>query len=91
MFDKNVDSHRMLLVFLVDRECLFIQSVIRRNLSNLPSVVILEFVDVANDFPLVRADCSQEQKVLEITVVAEWGGLDNNLLEKFDQLDWEIS
>lgn len=91
MLDQNIDSHRMLLVFLVDRQCLFIQPMIRRNLGNLPGVVVLELVDIANDLALVCADCSQEQKVLEVTVVAKWRGLDDNLLKKFDQLNWEIS
>jgi len=74
----------MLLVFLVDRQCLFVQSMIRRNLGNFPGVIVLELVDVSNDFALVCADCSEKQKVLEITVVAEWRGLDDNFLKKFD-------
>jgi hypothetical protein len=60
VLDQDVHSHRMLLVFPVDRQCLFIQSMIRRNLGYLPGVVVLELVDVANDLALVCADCSQE-------------------------------
>ena len=53
MLNQNVHGHCMLLVFLVDRQCLFVQSMIRRNLGNFPGVIVLELVDVSNDFALV--------------------------------------
>jgi hypothetical protein len=56
MLDENIDSHCMLIVFLVDRQCLLIQSMISRNLCYLSGVVVLKLVDVANDLPLVCAD-----------------------------------
>jgi hypothetical protein len=56
MLDKNIDSHCMLIIFLVDSQCLFIQSMIGSNLCYLSSVVVLELVDIANDFPFVCAD-----------------------------------
>lgn len=56
MLDENIDSHCMLIVFLVDCQGLFIQSMIGCNLCNLSGVIVLELVDVANDLTLVCAD-----------------------------------
>ena len=49
LLNQNLVINRMPLVFLIDHQCLLIQSINRRNLS---SVTVLEPVDPSNDFAL---------------------------------------
>ena len=51
------------------------------DLRDLGGIVVLQFVDVSNDLPLIRADGSKEQEVLEVAVVAEGRGFNDDLLE----------
>lgn len=90
MLDENVDGKPMLLVLLVDREGLFVQLVLRRNLGDLVRIVVLEFADVADNFALVGANGGQQQEVLQVTVVTEGGRLDDDFLQQLDQLNWQI-
>ena len=43
---EDVDGLGMLLVLLVDRQCLLVQPVVSRDLRNFCAVVVLELVDV---------------------------------------------
>ena len=70
MLDKNVDGHGVLLMLLVDSESLLVQAVLSGNTGNISGIVVLE-LDVTNNLALVRTDGSEQQKVLEVLVVAE--------------------
>jgi len=50
------------------------------NLGNLASIIILELVDVAHNFALLSTNSRQKKEVLQVFVVAEWRGLDDDLL-----------
>lgn len=90
VLDEYIHGHGVLLVLLVDRKCLFVQAVFGGDLGNFTSIVVLELVDVANDLALISADCGQEEQILQVLVVAEGGGLNDDLLQKFDELNREI-
>ena len=70
MLDKNVDGHGVLLMLLVDSESLLVQAVLSGNTGDISGIVVLE-LDVTNNLALVRTDGSEQQKVLEVLVVAE--------------------
>jgi len=74
---QNVNRKYTSLVFLVDHQCPFIQAMIRHNLS---SVTVLELIDASNEFAPYLRGSSEEKNVVDITVVAEWIGLDDNFL-----------
>ena len=80
----------MLFVFLINRESFFVETMIRGNSSNFPFVIILQLVDITNDLSLVGAYGSEQQQILEVSVVAEWRRLKYNFLEQFDELDREV-
>lgn len=61
------------------------------NLSNFHVVVILELVNVANNFTLICPNSSQEKQVLQILVLAEWRWFDDDLLQQLNELDREVS
>lgn len=60
---------------LVVRQSLLVQTVLGSNLSNLASIAILEFVDVANDPAIVGTDGGKEL-ILEVLVLQERRGLE---------------
>ena len=72
MLDKNVDGHGVLLMLLVYSESLLVQAVLSGNTGDISGIIVLELVDVTNNLALVRTDGSEQQKVLEVLVVAEW-------------------
>jgi len=76
LLNQNVNRKHKPLVFLVDHQCLFIQSMIRRNLSSVSWSPLMHPTAFA---PCLRGS-SEEQNVLDITVVAECGGLDDNFV-----------
>ena len=80
MLDEDIDSHHVLIVPLVDRQCLFIQPMVGGNLGNLPGIIILQLVDVAYNFALLSSNSRQKKEVLQVCVVAEWRGLNDDLL-----------
>lgn len=61
MLNKNVDSHCMLIVFLVDHERFLVKSVIRSNLRDFGGVVVLQLVDISYNLALVCTDSSEKQ------------------------------
>lgn len=81
MFDQDIDRLSVLLVLLVDHKRLLIQSMLDSDLRDLSGIVVLQLVDISDDLSLVRTDSSKEHEVLEIAVVAEGRGLDDDLLE----------
>jgi hypothetical protein len=62
----------------------------RGNSGDLPFVIILQLVDISDDLSLIGAYGSEQHQVLEVSVVAEWRGLKDNLLEQFNELDREV-
>ena len=91
MFDQNIDSLSVLLVLLVDHERLFIQPMLGSNLWDLGGIVVLQFVDVADDLAFVCTDGSEKQEVLEVAVVAEGRRLDDDLFQQFDEFKRKVS
>ena len=71
MFNKNGDRHGMFVVFLVNRERFFEETMFSSDLRNLPGVVVLELVNISNNLSFVRADCSQQKEILQVTIIAE--------------------
>lgn len=90
MFNKNIDSLSVLLVLLVDRERLFVQPMLGSNLWDLGGIVILQFVDVADDLPFVCTDGSEKQEVLEVAVVTEGRRFDDDLFQQFDEFKRKV-
>jgi len=60
------------------------------NLGNLASIIILQLVDVAYNLALFSVNRCQKKKVLQIFVVTEWRGFNDDLLKQFNELDREI-
>jgi hypothetical protein len=52
------------------------------DLGNLASIIILQLVDVAYNLALLSANSCQKnlKEVLQVFAVAEWRGLNNDLL-----------
>lgn len=50
----------------------------------------MQLVDVSDHLSLVCADGGKEQEVLEIAVIAEGRGLDDDLLQQFDELQRKV-
>lgn len=90
MLDENIDGQSMLFVLLVDGQGLLIQTVLGGDLGNFIRIVVLQLVDVANDFALVSAHSREEQEVLQVAVLAEGGWFDNDFLQELNQLNGEI-
>jgi len=90
MLDQDINSLGMLLVLLVDHECFLKQSMLGSDLRDLCGIVVLQLVDVSDNLSLVRTDSGKEHEVLEIAVVAEGRGLDDDLLEQFDKLQRKV-
>ena len=91
MLNKNVDSKRMLVVFLVDGQSFFIETMLNSNFGNVSNFVVLKLIDVSNNFAFISTNCREKKKVLEVFVVAEWGRLDDNLLQEFNKLNRKVS
>jgi len=90
VFHQNIHCHGMLFMLFVNSQSLFIQAMFGGDSGNVSSVVVLQFVDITNNFALVSANSSKEKKILEIFVVAEWRGFNNNFLQKFNQFDGKV-
>ena len=90
VLNQDIDCLSVLFVLLVDHERLLVQSMLGSDLRDFGGVVVLQLVDVPDDLALVRTDGSEEQQVLEITIVAEGRGLDDYLLQQFDELQRKI-
>src|SRR5258708_22357703 len=74
VFHKHVNGVYVLLVFLINREGFLIEAMISGNSGDFSFVVVLQFVDITHDLPLIGTDSSEQQQVLKIPVVAEWSG-----------------
>lgn len=71
VLDENIDSHPMLIVFLVDRQCFLVKTMIGGNFGNLSGIVILQLVDVSNNLALLGPNSCQKEEVLQVLIVAE--------------------
>ena len=74
MLDQDVDGLTMLFVLLVDHERFLVQSMLGSNLRNLGGIIVLQFIDVPDNFALVFTDGGEKQEVLGISAVAEGEG-----------------
>ena len=74
MLDQDIDGLTMLFVLLVDHERFLVQSMLGSNLRNLGGIIVLQFIDVPDNFALVFTDGGEKQEVLGISVVAEGEG-----------------
>ena len=88
--DQDVHSFGMLLVLREDGERFLVQASLGCNSCDLVHVISIQAVDVAHNLALVRTDGSEEKEVLQALVVAEWRRLNDDLLQKFDELDGQI-
>lgn len=61
------------------------------NFSNVGNFVVLKLIDVSNNFAFISTNCREKKKALEVFVVAEWGRLDDNLLQEFNKLNRKVS
>ena len=90
VLNKDVDGACVIVVLLEDEEGLFVETVLNGDPGNLSDIVVLQLVDITNYLALVRTNGSQHHEVLQVLVVAEWRGLQNDLLEQFDKLDGQV-
>jgi len=60
------------------------------NACNFCDIVVSEFLNVAEDFALVRTDRSEQEEVLEVFVLAEGRGLEDDLLQEFDEFNGKV-
>lgn len=87
---KDINSQGMLIVFLVDSKGLFIQAVLGGDPGNFAVVIRVEFLDISDNFTTVGEDSSKEEKILKVLVLVEWRRFENDLLQEFNQLSWEV-
>lgn len=85
MLDQDIDGLRVLLVLLVDHKGFFVQPMLSSYLRDLCSIIVLQLVNIPDDFALVCTNGSEKQEVLEIAVVAKRRRLDDDLFEQFDE------
>ena len=90
MLDENSDGLSVLVVLVVDREGLLVESLLDGDPCDLVRVVVLELADVSDDLSLVGSDGGEEEEVLKSSVVRERRGLEDDLLQELDQLGGKI-
>lgn len=90
VFDEDVNSVDVEVVFLVDDQSFLVQAVVRSNLGDLRDVVVLQLVDVPDNLALVGANGSEQEQVLQVLVLAERWWLNDDLLEDLDELHGKI-
>jgi hypothetical protein len=62
------------------------EAVVRGDLGNLASIIILQLVDVlAHHLALIGPNCCQKEEILQVLVVAERWWLYNDLLQMFNE------
>lgn len=71
VLDQNIHGHYVLVVLLIDSECLLEETVVRSNLGDLTRVVILELIDITDNLALIGTDSSKKQEILQVAIVAE--------------------
>ena len=59
--------------------------------SNLIDVVVLQLIDVTNYLALVGSDSSKKEQILEVLIITEGRGLDDDLLQQFDEFEGKVS
>ena len=53
-------------------------------------IIRIELLNVSNDFATIRNDGSKEQEILKVLVLAEWGWLQDDLFQEFNQFHRKI-
>ena len=78
----------MVTELFIDEKGFFIQSVLRLfcNSSKLFSIIIVKTTDIVHYSGCVRADSSQDQKILKALVVCEIRVMEHNSFEQLNQL-----
>lgn len=86
--DENLDSFNVFSDLFVDAESLFEESVflLFGNISELKAIIVVESVDVVHNTSSLRSNGSKDEQVLEIAVLSEIRVVQNNALEKFNEL-----
>jgi len=90
LVDEHINGKRMLLILLVNRERLFVQTMLDGNACNFRDVVVSELLDITDDFALVRTDRSEQEEVLEVLVLAEGRGFEDNLFQEFNEFNGKV-
>ena len=90
MFDQDVDCIAMGLSLLVNFEGFLVQTRVDRNVGNLRCVVIVEFLNVVADTSRISLDCSEDQKILQVLILAKGGWFEDDLFEQLDQFGRQI-
>ncbi|CAI6082879.1 unnamed protein product [Clonostachys chloroleuca] len=90
VLNENIDGRRLVVGLLVDLKGFLMESHFNTGCSNVISVVVVELVDVVHDASLVSLGSREEEEILEILVVAEWRGLQNNLLQQLNKFKRKI-
>jgi len=91
VLNQNVSSSGVVAVLLVDLESLLVHANLNTLGGNVLGTVLGKVLNVVSDTSTVRLASSEHKQVLEVSVVAEGGGLKNDLLEKLNQLSGHIS
>ena len=91
MLHEYVDSHGVLIILLVYGEGFFVEPMVRGDLGNLTCIVVLQFIDVADDLAFVGTNRGEEKQILQILVVTERRGLDDDFLQKLTEFDRKVS
>jgi hypothetical protein len=90
MFHQDVDSHSMILVFLVDEERFLVQAVLGCDLRNLFRIVVLKFINIANNLALVGTDGSEHKQILEVFILVERRRLKDDFLQQLNELNGKV-
>jgi hypothetical protein len=89
---QDLDGFNVLTELLVDAKSFFVKFVLGflSNVSELNSIVVIKSVDVVHHTPSLRADSSQNQEVLEISVSSEVRVVEDDTLEEVNELAREL-
>ena len=63
---------------------------VRGNLRNLTGIVVLQLTNITHNLTLVGTNGGEQQEILKILVFAKGRRLDDNFLQKFNELNREV-
>lgn len=90
LLDKNLNSGSIDVELLEYGESLLVQFIVDRNVSDVGCVVVVQTIDVLHDACTIGLDSCKNQQILEITMIAEYTAVQNDLLQELDQLVRQI-
>jgi hypothetical protein len=90
VLDEDVHRLEVEVVLAVERERLLVETVLDHDGRDLLNVETLDALDVVHDATLVGADGGEHEELLEVGVVGEGGLLEDDLLEKLDELRGKV-